>query len=301
MRTFLGIRRKLDFTSAPLSMLQEEMLFNLVHASTAKCVEFNIETNRERKKTESTFILMSNLRGICEDLIWLTYLSKMNKTSANELITLLIGRNYAKAIAVQRNFFEVNNPVQPVLGNNVSRRDAEDSVREFQNKLREFWRSMNCSRSGGPTVREMAEEVGLTSTYAYLYFAASNFVHFNPTPLLATGWGDDRVDDPVFTYSTRCLRGYYQMFSSFYAAILFIGYEASFGQNYFNDVLDVEIGQLMELIRHVHRWPELVTFEEMNVEPPLFFLTHAIGTLAYEEDNDLPFGEIIREVRNLNT
>ena len=105
MKIFLRIRKKLKFESAPISKLKNEMLLSLIQASTSKCVQFNIEANRAKSKTESTFILVSNLRGICEDLIYLTYLSRMKKQSANKLIELLIHQNYAYAFKTQRDFF----------------------------------------------------------------------------------------------------------------------------------------------------------------------------------------------------
>ena len=301
MKTFLSIRRKLNFTSAPVSQLADQMLFNLIQASTSKCVEFNIEANRVKSRTESTFILVSNLRGICEDLIYLTYLSKMDTQSANESIKLLIQQNIDKAFAAQSKFFELNNPYQPVLGKNISRQEATQNVRESKKDLRDFWKSMKCPKRDGPNCRDMAEEVGLISTYEFIYYAASNFVHFNPQSLLRTGWGDASEEDFVFKFSTRNMSGYYQSFSSFYAAVLFIGYEASFGSKYFNNVLDVEIAQLIKIIKAFHRWPEIVTFEEMNIKPPLFLLTHALRMAFQEEEENAPYGEIFKEILNLKS
>ena len=298
MKVFLRIRNKLNFKSAPLSQINDQMLFNLVQASTSKCVEFNIEANRSRSKTESTYILVSNLRGICEDLIYLTYLSKMNRDDADEWIKLMSQQKYAESLLAQRNFFEMNNPYQPVIGNNISRSEAEQFVEESKRNFSEFRQSIPDSRS---TIRGMAEVVGLTSTYHFIYHASSNFVHFNPQVLLRTGWGDTSLEDPVFTFSTRNMSGYYQIFSIFYAAILFIGYEASFGSHYFNDVLDVEIARIIELITAVQRWPEIVTFEEMNVKPPFFLLTHAIGQVVRKKEGKEPYSEIVSEVLNLKT
>jgi Family of unknown function (DUF5677) len=45
------------------------------------------------------------------------------------------------------------------------------------------------NRRDGPTIKDMALEVGLTFTYDYIYFVSSNFVHFNPQGLLRMGWG----------------------------------------------------------------------------------------------------------------
>ena len=88
LRTFQTVRRKLKFTSAPVEELADHMSDALIQAATSKCVEFNIEANRTGRYTKTAFLLMSNLRGLCEDLIWLTYLSRMEKQSANELRNL---------------------------------------------------------------------------------------------------------------------------------------------------------------------------------------------------------------------
>ncbi len=263
-----------------------------------RCLEFNIEANRARSKTESTFILVSNLRGICEDLIYLTYLSKMNKQDAEKWIELLHRQKYAESLLAQRNFFETSNPYQPVIGNNRSRSEAEQSVEESKRNFRDFRRSIPDSRS---TIRDMAEELGLTSTYHYIYHASSNFVHFNTQVLLRNAWRDVKSENSVINFSARNMSGYYQSFSIFYAAILFIGYEASFGSRYFNDILDVENARIIKLITAVKRWPEIITFEENNVKPPFYLLTHAIGQLVRKEEGKEPYGEIIAEVLNLKT
>ena len=110
-------------------------------------------------------------------------------------------------------------------------------------------------------LRDMAEDVGLISTYEFIYFSASNFVHFNPHALFRTGWG---AEHGPFTFSIRNMSGYYQSFSSFYGAVLFIGFQASFGSDHFKVDLETEINRLIELIGYVQRWPEIITFEEMN-------------------------------------
>ena len=54
--------------------------------------------------------------------------------------------------------------------------------------------------------------------------------------------------------------------------------------------LDTQIDRLIELIGHVQRWPEVITFEEMNEKPPLYLLTHALGKVMREEDNGTTLG-----------
>ena len=95
------------------------------------------------------------------------------------------------------------------------------------------------------------------------------------------------------------MNNYYRNFSSFYGAVLFVGFQASFGTDHFKHALDTQINRLIELIGHVQRWPEVITFEEMNEKPPLYFLTHALGKVMREEDKTLPYGAILQEVQGL--
>ena len=293
MKVFQTVRRKLEFVSAPIDELENKMLDALVQAATSKCVDFNIEANKV-KNAKTSFFLMSNLRGICEDLIWLTYLARMSKRRAEELIGHLIRRNTLEGLDAQRRFFEANNPTQPILGNSLS----EDAVQEARDNRRKFWKSQNSASCDGPTVRAVARDVGLISTYDFIYFSASNFVHFNPQALSRTGWGPEVGP---FTFSIRNISNYYQSFSSFYGAVLFIGFQASFGVDHFKAALDTEIEQLIELIGHVQRWPEAVTFEEMNQKAPLYLLTHAVGKVMREKDKTAPYGAILQEVQGLKS
>ena len=239
---------------------------------------------------------MSNLRGICEDLICLTYLSRLEKKHAVKFVELKQFQNVSKGLKVQKNFFEVNNPVQPILSDREITVKAEKIIRKNREDLRGLWQSMGCFKQDGPTTRDMAESVGLTSTYEFIYFSASNFVHFNPQALFRTGWGPQ---EGPFTFSVRHMDGYYRSFSSFYGAVLFIGFHSSFGQHCFENALDAEIKELIELIGHVHRWPEVITFEEMNHKPPLYILTHALREVMRGEDKKMPYGAILEEVQNL--
>ena len=293
LKIFQTVRRKLKFLSGPVEDLKGHMLEALIQAATSKCVEFNIAANRKITHTEMPFFLMSTLRGICEDLIWLTYLARMEKRKAEELIGHLFQRGTMEGLSVQRRFFEANNPIQPILSLNAD--DEKQSAQKARNKRREFWESIQIQHDG-PKVKDIAKDVGLISTYEFIYFSASNFVHFNPNALLRTGWGLERGP---FTFSIRHFNNYYRSFSSFYGAVLFVGFQASFGTDHFKYALDTQIDQLIELIGHVHRWPEIITFEEMNQRPPLYLLTHALGKVMREEDKTTPYGAILQEVQGL--
>ena len=146
LKIFQTVRRKLKFVLGSVEELKGHMLEALIQAATSKCVEFNIAANRKITHTEMPFFLMSTLRGICEDLIWLTYLARMEKRKAEELIGHKIQRGTLEGLNAQRQFFEANNPTQPILGSSLN---AEDEIQSARNKLHESWKSIQIQRRDG--------------------------------------------------------------------------------------------------------------------------------------------------------
>ncbi len=118
---FRDISQKLDFTAPPIQQLMEQELDYLIQAASSKCVEFNLAANREETDHAPSFLLVSNLRGICEDLICLTWLNRIETQKANELIWNKIRHDYVKELQAQRQFFKTNNPAQQVLVSNLYR------------------------------------------------------------------------------------------------------------------------------------------------------------------------------------
>ena len=63
---------------------------------------------------------------------------------------------------------------------------------------------------------------------------------------------------------------YYRNFASFYNAILFVCFEASFSSEYFDRDVIGEVKRLVDLVGKVRRRPEVITLEEMNMQPPMW-------------------------------
>src|SRR5215470_15964155 len=99
-----------------------------------------------------------------------------------------------------------------------------------------------------------------------------------------------------FRFSVSRLSDYYKALASFYGAILFIGYHSAFSSSQFRSSCEREIEMLFDLIEHIHRWPEVITFEEMNRKPPLYLLTHAMRRAFREKGAP---ERILAEVRGL--
>lgn len=294
---FLAIKQKVNFSVDYDNdqNFKQRLLDCLVMASFSKCVDFNIEANRQRENPGVEYLLVGNLRPICEELIWLTYLSRIDSPLSNQIVEYLMKKNVIDGLEAQSKFFAANNPYQPILDSkqvNKSKGDVKRKVKE----LRETLRSVNALNGGCPSVHKLAKEIGLTSTYKFIFFASSNYVHFNPQNLMRTGW--QKNDSPV-EFSIRSSNPYYKNFSCFYGAILFIGFEASFGLKYFENVLESETKSLVDLIEGEFSWPEIVTYEELNISKPKNIALNAFRHVFREENSSIPYGEILKELRSL--
>lgn len=85
-------------------------------------------------------------------------------------------------------------------------------------------------------------------------------------PLLRSGWGPSPKD---FVFSAKHFHGYFEQYCSLYGAFLFCLYFEFFGSVLKPGVKPRAI--VSEIRQHVlmtPRWPEMVTFEEMNQKPP---------------------------------
>jgi hypothetical protein len=292
-KVFRSIRRREKFLSPPTAELGNKVFDAMVVAAIAKCVDYNVAVNRARKHRDEQFVFVSGLRGICEDLIYLAYISKNLPNDKSKLMHHLMQRSLAEGVKTQAKFFKANNPFQIVVEYN--KKDGQDPAIIARQNVRDIWAEHGSARKDGPTVREMADDIGLLHTYEYIYFAASNFVHFNPQPLLKMGWGPN---EGPFAFSTANMSGYYKALSSFYGSILFIAYQSAFPGSFTTDCTkDVKV--LLALIEEMYRWPEIVTFEELNMRTPVYLLTHAMRQAVPEEGK--PEGGILAEIRNLGS
>ena len=109
----------------------------------------------------------------------------------------------------------------------------------------------------------MAKKVGLSDLYEFLYAATSEVVHFNVRIALRSGWGAQKGE---FSFSPSNFSMYYQHFARTYSAYLLLRFCRTFrsaltlSSAFMNAIDSVEVVLESEI-----RWPEIVTFEEMNV------------------------------------
>ncbi|QNF34215.1 hypothetical protein HUW51_16350 [Adhaeribacter swui] len=121
-----------------------------------------------------------------------------------------------------------------------------------------------------PSVYVMAKKTGYEELYTYFYYATSSLVHFRPDILAKMAWGtfgeDGRLKD--YTVSIKNFSNYYLEFNLVYGTYLF----KEFIGNHFYEVA-MSIENKLDWIKKIDAlldrdWPELVTFEHMNIKPP---------------------------------
>jgi len=251
-------------------------MFSLcVRASFGACYDFNLHAWTE-KNSEAAYFWLPALRGICEDLLVLNYIHGMAPAVREELITKLIAHELETNLQTQHAFFGAIRPYQPHL--RPARSVTE--LNTLEDEIRSIWRANGWPqmfRGVKPPTRDMAAKKGgavLESLYDYLYRVTSNTVHFNVSGLLRTGWGKPNV----FAFSPRNFHRYYTMFGRTYGAYMFCCYFELFGRFIRTNATEKEkVHRIRKAILYQDRWPEMVTFEEMNLRPPQWNVLQTIG------------------------
>jgi Family of unknown function (DUF5677) len=273
----------------------KDPLLNLyVGASFAKCIEYNLAIFNE-SNDEISFFTSSGLRGICEDFITLKYLhEKVDSSDLNVLLKAWAMKQLSEGINEQEVFFQTNKSDQPVIKYSKKYKDiaiaSESALKFYAVKYR--WKKNDFS----PSISQMASACSLRPLYKYLYAATSKSVHFSPHFFMRMGWGDIEKHNTVFKFSTRNFSRYYADFGRFYGTFLFVKFCDTFGDLMaITTEIKKSIDELRNYLEESPRWPELVTFEEMNLEPPNFSLiqTH----MSYLKDlSTIELHETLKEV-----
>jgi hypothetical protein len=248
--------------------LKRNTLYSLcIKASLAKCYEFN-QAIPSMDRSKSAFFAMPALRGICEDLIVLRYIGTLPPSDRAELLHALTAHQLAKRVKIQDIFFRSFRPQQPVL----RFKDADSQITSSEAAAQAVWRRNgwpNMQRNEMPPVRQIAQKQGLhhmAVLYDYLYRLTSANVHFGVQSLLRSGWGPT---PNAFVFSTQNFSGYFEQYCSLYGAFLFCLYFEFFGRLLRPDQRQREnVQNIRHNIFMSPRWPEMVTFEEMNQKPP---------------------------------
>lgn len=231
-------------------------------------------------KNAEGFFACAPLRQCCEDLIALKYLSQLTRSQRDEVVTNLMIIGTSQAIYKQTAFFRRNHPFQPILSDNF----ASSQVEQAKNALTDIGRQAALWRTEKklPPIEQMARNVDLGELYEFLYAATSEIVHFNVRIALRSGWGD--LTSQAWKFSSSNFSRYYLAFAKYYGIYVLIQFSRTFGK-----VLSLSKGfrtsvNALELwLQFQFRWPEIVTFEEMNQPLPDNIILQALLHMKHKE------------------
>src|ERR1043165_8780186 len=205
------------------------------------------------------------LRGICEDIIVLGALAKHNNSTRDTILSTSMSLSVLERVDTQSVFFQRTRPGQQVLaptpGSDLHKATLLLTIqREWNNAGRTVG-----GKKSSPTIRDLAEDAGLSAFYEFVYSLTSDMVHFNPGVLLRSGWG--RL--PRVTFSPRHFDRYYGAMTKVYSAYLLCVFFETFNRQLRPDERTRRaIASIRAELHGITRWPELVTFEEMDRPVP---------------------------------
>lgn len=254
----------------------------LLRAAVVKSWEFASFAHRSPAPANG-FYLTATLRGICEDLIVLSFLGTLSSGDCDTAIRLLSRKDLVEAVGTQSAFFKEERPWQPVLV------EPSASFDTGENELRGLAASLGWKgRQAWPSVWYMAKATSLTPLYSYLYSATSRWVHFSPQILMRMGWGnspDKPSDQTRWHFTTKNFSRYYTEFNRVYSAYLFLRLLRGPARELRDSTADALLDSLEGDLSEVIRWPELVTYEEMNLKGPSQ-IQRLLLWMGYTPDSD---------------
>jgi Family of unknown function (DUF5677) len=258
-----------NLSSSKKTDLTEPLYINLVKCAFIRNVDFNLQINS--KEYDSLYFYIPFLRGLTEDIIVLNYLNLViDDIDKDDFLGYLMFKDVIESTAKQNEFFEKERDFQPIVTNSILREKYPPNI--FEVKLPSL-KSKYCWKNKFPSVFQMAEDGGLKEMYNYLYHATSRLVHFNPHLLMKLSWGECNSLDPkdlargLYQISTSNFSGYYKIFCEFYGSYLFNKFIQIF--DHFLEVekeLGCEVKNIRSIFSDNRRWPELITFEELNID-----------------------------------
>lgn len=218
------------------------------------------------KNYSSAFFFLPMLRSICEDLIAITYIMGLDVDEQKYLIVTRRNKEITDSSKAQSDFFKKYNEGQIILP--IINEGQEEEVLKFFREAGHILKEVKF-----PTVKQMATATGMIDLYNFMYHATSKAVHFDMMTLLSMGWGtidkENKTLNANFSYTH--FHKHYYIFSLFYSNYLFIEQSKRF-ETFL--ALPPEIMNNLKKIEEDNEdvdWPELITFEQMNIKGPSSF------------------------------
>jgi hypothetical protein len=253
------------------STTQYSQFQSLIRSSLVKNYEF-LRLVYLDEKFESYFFVTSFLRGIVEDIIVLESIHQLPSEKREILLRGMHLLEVQERILKQWDFFQKYRPFQPVINKGYSFDDARTDV---QNIWRENgWPNFEVkAKSNIPSTIQLAQKLApgiLDLLYEFIYRLSSSTVHFSPQTLLRMNWGNvDSENNLSGTISINHMANYHKAFCRIYGALLFSFYFEFFPEEVGSTATEGAI--VIEIRKNLlsePRWPEMITFEEMNLPVP---------------------------------
>jgi hypothetical protein len=230
-------------------------------AAFSKCFQFNLIINKNIRN-QNSFFYTPALRGICEDIITLQFLNKHSVLDKDKLLYSYMQINLVEIIENQKKFFSKNHSQQIIYTVNDSSKIKKSNLETLKNELSKI--GLNKEKIF-PSTSHMATDGGLFELYEYLYAATSEMVHFSPHNLMRSGWSKKKTPYHHH-FNPKNFSKYYNVFNRFYGSYLFVKFTKLFKKELKLSKAVLKIVTDLESDLYLNsRWPELVTFEEMNV------------------------------------
>ena len=250
------------------NLLHEGLFRGTLRAAFVRAYQFAVYCNKIKfnDADEGTFFMASALRGTCEDLIALKFIRQLPRKQRDEVIAIEMSLAVNKAVVEQTKFFRKERPFQQV----ISATSDPAFVQKQRDRLAAVATASGLWNPGAqkklPPIEQMAIKLGMREEYDYFYRVTSDVVHFNPRIALRSGWGPD-PERCQFTMAN--FARYYLRFCQVYSVMLFAMMARAFAKELtLSKVFREGLTKLEKDLDGEIRWPEAVTFEEMNREPP---------------------------------
>ena len=239
----------------------------VTRAAFAKSFDFTHWTLRQETDTSMSFWVVATLRGIVEDIIVLSAIKSLSPHDRSQLLSAWMSADLIEGTKAQAAFFSTSDRFQAVIRPQPT---ADTDLSKLHSTMNDIWRSNNLrpGSNGKGNIRSLAVSAGLSDVYEYFYKLASRLVHFSPSILLRSGWGDMEGQTIQARFRPTNFDRYYTAVAKSYSALLLaefierFAFELSLSNRFSSAAQDIR-DELKQT-----RLPELITYEEMNLRPP---------------------------------
>lgn len=239
----------------------------LNRAAFAKAFDFAHWTLLQDEESGISYWVVSTLRGIVEEIILLSAVQHMSRQDRDRLLSSWMHLDLLEGTKKQAAFFAIPERFQSVLGPPPA---ADDTIAALRAEMRNVWQSyhLDPGHTAKGNIRSLAAAANLLVIYDYFYELASRLVHFSPSVLLRSGWGSLHAGTIDAAFRPSNFDDYYTALARTHSVFLLAEFIERFGA-YLNvsETFTAAAESIRDELRTV-RFPELITFEEMNIKPP---------------------------------